>query len=410
MEKKNKWERTVEPTYGQVTFKASHNAYDRDEHLAEQLTFMINEPWQGGCLALEFDIWRHTSAYSYKKEIKKEYFTVSHTTPGSKPFSDWLNDLLRWHELDKEHLPVLVTIDIKSSRGGYDNFHEALDTYLMAYFNADLLFKPMDLGFKEDLCGSIINYGWPAFRGEKLKGKFIFCLSGNKEWKSEYANYNLLTERYCFSDLDTDDESEPPENGNFVFFNFHIYDKNKGKWGLTIPKYSQKQLITRAYVANSETNWQNSISATFSAIATDKIKNHSWASVDNNGKPYKIKNLDWDLRSLKNRSNGEYRTDHATKMREDYKYPDCTFRFEQQEQQDVFAIKNLKNQEYFDCTISSMSDEINDDCQRWKLIPVNGVADGFYIQNVKNKKYMTKRASKLSETKGNDEVYLVKNI
>ena len=145
-------------------------------------------------------------------------------------------------------------------------------------------------------------------------------------------------------------------------------------------------MITRAFTANSETNWQNGVLATFSAIATDKIRNHKWAAAGDSNQPFKEKRLIRDLRSLKNKENGEFRTDRATKMVKMHTSPECIFLFMKQIGENIYAIRNMKNHKYFDCTITTMSDLIKDDCQRWKLIPAaRGNKNEFYIQNVQNK-------------------------
>jgi len=110
--------------------------------------------------------------------------------------------------------------------------------------------------------------------------------------------------------------------------------------------------------------------------------------------------------SLKNKANNEYRNNHATKMQNNYDSPECLFNLVPQSD-GSYAIKNVKNDEYFDCSITSMDDSVVDDCQRWQLMPIPTVTNGYYIQNMKNKEYMTKKASQLSKNAGNDEVYIV---
>lgn len=69
------------------------------------------------------------------------------------------------------------------------------------------------------------------------------------------------------------------------FFNFHIYNRDSAIWTKTILTFSQANFITRAYIANSRDNWRDCIRAGVTAIATDKVSNHSWAMVSNTG-PY----------------------------------------------------------------------------------------------------------------------------
>ncbi|MBK8493313.1 MAG: hypothetical protein IPL49_21145 [Saprospirales bacterium] len=236
-------------------------------------------------------------------------------------------------------------------------------------------------------------------------------MSGNSDWKSTYANTNLSA-RICFSDQDfsgADLSIRPLDKGNIVFFNFHIFHMHRGVWMNTIPRFAEKHLIVRTYVANSEENWRDCIQANASAIATDKINDHSWCKVSNEH-PYRVKVPNYDKRLIKNKANNSYRTDRATIMQKNYESPDCTFIFEKQVGENIYAIRNAKNASYLDCTITTMASRVEGDCQRWELIVRNEAAHEYYIRNCKNGKYMTKRASQLSGGKGYDEIYIIKSV
>ena len=110
--------------------------------------------------------------------------------------------------------------------------------------------------------------------------------------------------------------------------------------------------------------------------------------------------------SLQNNENQEYRNNHAKKMQDKYESPSCLFNLISQGD-GSYAIKNVKNDEYFDCTITSMDDKIEGSCQQWQFLEIPTIENGFYIQNMKNKEYMTKHASQLSKNAGEDEVYIV---
>lgn len=281
-------------TFDQIIFKASHNSYDRDETLLQQLTFNPSKPYNCGCMGLELDIWRHSSSYVPYESISAGYFTVAHDTPGNKTLKSYFDQILQWHNGNPAHDVVLITLDIKSSNGGYSNFQDEIDTYLKCYFGEDLIFKPGQLmqNPQLSLCSNVIATGWPQLASSELSGKFIFCLSGNKDWKAQYAATNLSI-RYCFSDLDQSDSDKnvaPPTSGNIVFFNFHIYNSNKNSWMKTIPPFAKSKLIVRTYVSNSEENWDNCIKANVSAIATDKVSNYNWCMVSDSGE-YRVKTV-----------------------------------------------------------------------------------------------------------------------
>lgn len=401
-------------TYDQLIFKASHNSYDKDATLQQQLTFDPSKPNDFGCLGIELDIWRHTTPYVPYESIDRGFFTVAHVTPGNTPLADYLDEVLDWNARNAGHLPVLVTLDIKSSNGGYSNFQDQIDTYLQCWFNDALIFRPNNLlkDAGKSLCENVVQYGWPAIDSDALKGKFIFCLSGNSTWKAEYAMQNLPA-RACFSDLDLSDANpdvHPPSSGNIVFFNFHIYDKDRDVWMNTIPPFTASHLITRTYVSNSETNWTNCIKANVSAIATDEISGTSWCGF--NGTQYQQKATTYDKRYLKNKANNEYRNDHATEMQASYQSPQCTFIFEPYRNggEIVYALRNASNNEYLDCTITSMNRTVDGNCQKWRLIPVDAPKGEYYVQNLQNAEYLTKKASKLSDKAGSDEVYIIQPV
>ena len=263
--------------YHQVSFKASHNSYDRDEPIHDQLIYFPNNPSRCGCRGLEFDIWRHSDA-------QERFFTVSHDNPnGGYPLAYYLGLLLSYHLNDPQHDVILVTIDIKSSQGSVESFPNELDKYILEYFNKKLLFTPKMLFHNTNLslCENVIRYGWPEI--QTMRGKFVFCLSGTESWKQNYAN-STIQDRLCFSDKDVSDNNNDipiPSTGNFVFFNMHIWTDHYNTWKNTLPKYARKNLITRVYEVDAEPLWNKALDAGASVLATNKISNDPWAKVGN---------------------------------------------------------------------------------------------------------------------------------
>ncbi|GGF06208.1 Ca2+-dependent phosphoinositide-specific phospholipase C [Flavobacterium limi] len=405
-------------TFGDISFKASHNSYERNETISEQLEFDPNAPYQNGCMAIELDIIRQSKDYKDGK-ISSGYFKVSHTKGNTTAshLDEWLGYIFGWHNNNPNHLPVVVYIDIKSSEGGYLNFGDRIDQYLRKYFDESIIYTPGELYLSQskenddtynDLCSFVVQKGWPQIN--QMLGKIIFCLTGGSDWKKEYADSSdLLTTRLCFSD-DGSEYETPPITGNRIFFNFDT--KKKDKWDEMIKKYSTNNFITRVYVVNDADLWETALNCTFSAIATNKIKNHKWAYVGNERLPYLKKRINLPplpaskLKSIKNIANDEYRTDHATKMSKDYKKTNCDFYFESQyDGHDIFAIKNKKNNKYFSDNITIMQSEVKSINEKWRLIKVEGTVNRYYIQNLGNLKYMTKKASQLSTENGSNEIY-----
>lgn len=262
--------------YNLLMMKASHNSYERDESILEQLNWDPEENYQGGCRNIELDIWRHSNQW-------EGLFTVDHDSGNAgKNLSDYLNIFSAWHNSNPDHDVISVMLDIKSANGNYELFPGEIDWYLKKYFlDRKYLFTPGDILIDGmDLVESIQERKeWPSL-GE-LKGKFMFILSGNETWKSYYAEQltpcNLLFSDKEFSDNDT--SLTPPESGNRIIFNFKLYAEHFSVWQNTIPPFRQANFLTRMYTANDETLWNLSKQAGINIIATDKIVNSTWAEV-----------------------------------------------------------------------------------------------------------------------------------
>jgi hypothetical protein len=108
--------------------------------------------------------------------------------------------------------------------------------------------------------------------------------------------------------------------------------------------------------------------------------------------------------SLQNKSNGEYRCNHATKLESSYSSPDCLINFIPQSN-GTYAIKNVANNQYYQCNITTMVDEVSGPCQQWYLLAISG--NEYYVQNSANNEYMTSHASQLSKSSGADEVWII---
>ena len=128
--------------YHEVSFKQSHNSYDRDEDSHVTLTFHSDDLGNAGCRGLEYDIWRHSDATGGKSV---GYFTVAHTGGGGPPFASYLGYLLSWHRANPRHDVIFVTVDIKSSGGSKEVFPDEIDTYMREWFNEKLVFTPRHL-------------------------------------------------------------------------------------------------------------------------------------------------------------------------------------------------------------------------------------------------------------------------
>ncbi|ASS48025.1 MAG: hypothetical protein A3D31_00960 [Candidatus Fluviicola riflensis] len=110
-----------------------------------------------------------------------------------------------------------------------------------------------------------------------------------------------------------------------------------------------------------------------------------------------------------NNENGEYRCNHAKSLRDNYSSPDCLMQLIPSGE-DLYAIRNEANGEFFQDTIGSMSSQVSSDAQLWYIKPYGGTKNAYTIQNAKNEKYMTRKASQLHKgTPGKDEVWIIEN-
>ena len=110
--------------------------------------------------------------------------------------------------------------------------------------------------------------------------------------------------------------------------------------------------------------------------------------------------------SLQNKSNGEYRCNHATKLKSTYDQKTCLMKYIKQSN-GTYAIQNVDNGEYFDSSITSMSGSVDGDSQKWRLLALPDVTNGYYVQNVKNNEFMTSHASQLSSSAGSKEIWII---
>ena len=260
--------------YNDVAYKASHNSYDRNESLAEQLTFHSSDPSNAGCSGLELDIVQKSDAWEWSVSHGGSY-----SSKPEKQFSAYLNQIKSWMDANPGHRVIEVHIDIKNTPMSNEEFPDQIDSYIENVFSRSRVFTPDTLiGNHEDLVQGAQATGWPTL-GE-LEGKIVFCFSGNEDRKATYARTNPKT-RLCFSDLYL--ETHPPQYPDFnrgtrVFMNYHLYQKYYDDWFPQLQRMAKEQgFITRGYVLNSKDIWIKAQNAALNIMATDKVSGHDWA-------------------------------------------------------------------------------------------------------------------------------------
>lgn len=259
--------------YQNLVFKTSHNSYDCDETIAEQLSFNASETYQCGCRGIELDIWRHSG-----DSMNKGYFTVNHLTNGGENLSEYLDDLSDWHSDNPDHDVVWVTLDIKSSDGDKSVFPDEIDSYLTKYFGRSLIKTPHDLfpSLTDSNKLSDVLFaqgGWPAL--SSMRNHFIFCLSGNEDWKKVYYHNNST--RLCFADCSDIDKLNEPNSR--IVYNVKSGDGKQTDFNLLM----QKKMMIRVYDVNNEDDWNAAIGMGANLLATDKVSDYDWAAVSSTG-------------------------------------------------------------------------------------------------------------------------------
>ena len=254
--------------YNEVSFKASHNSYDRDEPLVQQLQWNPGQPWQCGCRGLELDISQSSSGNQW---------SVSHSAgySSSDPQLSWyLQQLRDWAAADTSHDVVTLYLDLKAVQ---PNFADGLDQYVSQYL-ASPVYRPADLmGSQASVPDGARVNGWPTLAA--LAGKFILVLSGLADAKAAYAADDPRA-RLCFADKSCG-ASEVPQSDTRVFFNYHLYTIDTSRWSAVFRgQASNPASICRGWVLNGESLWNNALNAGCNVLATDKVSNHPWAMVN----------------------------------------------------------------------------------------------------------------------------------
>lgn len=259
--------------YNEVSQKAAHNSYQRDEILIDQIASSAAEPHQGGCRALELDISqsRLGNAWSVGHDAGYER--------NYRQLSQFLNELSVWSRNNRMHDVITVHLDLKHVEAG---FVLKLDNYIRDHLHVGVVttvYQPRELmGREGSLPAGAEKNGWPTL--EQLRGKFLFCVTGNAQAKDQYARTDPKS-RLCFADKDVNDsDKNDPRSDVCVFFNYNLFSNNIGKWGQVFRRLAgSKKAIIRGYVLNGEGLWKAALENGCHLLATDKIRNHKWAAV-----------------------------------------------------------------------------------------------------------------------------------
>lgn len=260
-------------TYHDAQCKVSHNAEERHESMEQQLAWDPNTPWQDGCSGVELDLQRNGNRWEW---------SIDHDNYSDAPEDQlraWLIRLREWSDAHPGHRVITVTLDIKNP--SIDGFPDAIDTYLRGSFPADRIFTPGELmGDAADLVTGAQRNGWPELTA--LAGRFVFEFTGDPDSKKYYAETEPK-QRLCFVQVKLHKDEPPPgtERGHRVIINVALEDDWGGYgWEQAVRSYrDQPGFIVRCWTANDSAQWSRALAAGINLIATDQIRDHTFAMV-----------------------------------------------------------------------------------------------------------------------------------
>lgn len=128
-------------------------------------------------------------------------------------FKACLSDIRDWSKLHSDHLPIIITINPKTSgldRPGFaqvipfdKKVLDALDKEILEIFETDELVTPKQVkGKQKTLRKAIVDKGWPDL--PKAKGKILFVLDVGKELTELYVTGDEDYTRPMFANPDVD--------------------------------------------------------------------------------------------------------------------------------------------------------------------------------------------------------------
>lgn len=261
--------------------KAAHNSEERNETLAEQLTWHPEATWQAGCRCLELDIAQSSSQWKWSVNHSSTY-----DPDPSKQLPVWLDQVRAWMDEHPDSDPTIVYLDLKNAPMDNAEFARQIDQLAVGVFGADRIYRPGALmGDAPDLVAGAQANGWPTL-GE-LRDRLILAFTGSDGGavgarKAYYAD-NDPASRVFFVDRDCGQGIGPypsTTHGSRVLLNLHIY-AGALPWQEFGRSFStQPGFLTRGWTANTATLWTEALdSGLLNMIATDKIKNYPWATV-----------------------------------------------------------------------------------------------------------------------------------
>ncbi len=269
--------------FNQVRQKSSHNSYERQEAIFDQLVYHRLR-------SLEFDL---HAARDNEPALAGDWYVYHFDLPGITPatsctkFSDCLGELAAFHRAVPGHEVATIFVDLKSDFGAGHSPAE-LDALLASALPEGALFGPADLlaacPGAADLRAAVAGgaCAWPSL--EALRGKFVFALTGGDTCSpasklSVYAGAEAGA-RAAFVAPEVGgacDVAALTQDRKTVFVNM----KSGAASDESAPLVRAAGLVGRVYDLNDEGAWRRAFDAGAHVLATDKVnvREDPWADL-----------------------------------------------------------------------------------------------------------------------------------
>lgn len=265
--------------YDELCLKASHNSIDRGAAIrrgaagdpgSERCAAIVEQlAGSGGliepCRALELDLVQADGRFQW---------TVKHGVRDDGPdLRDVLGAIAGWARAPENarHPVVTIHFDLKNAHLDHTDFATTFDAMLEEIFESKRIYGPGEvIGSHEDLVRGARNGGWAIFA--RLRGRFIFCLSGNSKRKTRYARHDPRARR-CFADFPGSRGAR--RKGHRVFANLFV---DAAGYPQSLDRYRRHPgFITRGYNIVTRRLWDLSVDRGLNLLSTDVLKDRDFS-------------------------------------------------------------------------------------------------------------------------------------
>ncbi len=258
--------------YNQVRQKASHNSFQKQEALLDQLIYQRVR-------SVEFDI--HIGKSNWYTVLGNWYVyhaDIFDADTTCHRLSDCFSELTAFDGTQPLHEVVTVWIDLKDGWSIFPGHQPAdLDALINAFFPSSQLFRPSDLlascPSANTLQQAVTTCGWPLLTS--LQGKFIVVLTGGDADLDGYASWSssVAESRAAFiaPSLSSGDYAKITARDYSVFFNINTSHVSIAS------DVNNQSFVSRVWKVNSGPQWTTAKNERAHHFATDEVNFHEEA-------------------------------------------------------------------------------------------------------------------------------------